>query len=116
MKLRPILVAVALAGMAGVACAAGQGNVMPAVNVHAVGISACTPPNGAMGRACDSYNAFLHANFSPEEIRALFGCQSCGIGYLAGNTARLERRYDTLLEQYLAVHAGPGGGGRVAAK
>lgn len=104
MKVHTLLVAVGLAGMAGVALAAGPGNTMPAVSVHSVSISACTPPNGATGHACDTYDAFLRANFSAEEIRSLFGCRSCEPGYLAGERTQLVNRYDALLQQYLAVH------------
>ena len=110
MKLSAITIAIMLAGLAGVASAAGQGKVMPEVNVQAAGISACTPPNDTTGHACDAYDQILRANFSRREIGMLFGASTAYPEYLTGGIDRLHKRYDVLLQQYIAaqpaVHAG----------
>lgn len=116
MKLRVLFVAVGLAGLAGVACAAGPGEVMPAVRVRAVDVSVCTPPNGAPGHACDNYDALVRANFSAEQIRDLFGCESCSLGYLTGGHERLVQRYRMLLREYVVAHSAPNAAARVASK
>ena len=116
MKLRAISLAIILAGMAGVAAAAGQNQVLPSVNVQAAGISGCTPPNDTTGHACDDYDQFLRANFSPREIGMLFGYQTPYPESLTGGTDRLHKRYEALLQQYVAAHSEVNSGASVAAK
>lgn len=116
MKLSAITIAIILASSAGAASAAGQGKVMPEVNVQAAGITACTPPNDTAGHACDGYNQFLRANFSRREIGMLFGYQTSYPESLSGGTDRLHKRYDALLQQYIAAHSAVDAGSDVAAK
>lgn len=116
MKLSAITIAIVLAGAAGIASAAGQGKVMPEINVQAAAISACTPPNGTMGHVCDAYHEFLRANFSRREIGMLFGYQTSYPESLTGGIDRLHKRYDALLQQYLAAQPAVHGGTDVASK
>ncbi|MBU6478521.1 MAG: hypothetical protein KGQ32_11385 [Xanthomonadaceae bacterium] len=116
MKLSAITIAIVLAGMAGVAAATGQNQVLPSVNVQAAGISACTPPNDTTGHACDGYNEFLRANFSRREIGMLFGASTSYPESLTGGIDRLHKRYDALLQQYVAAHSAVNAGADVAAK
>ena len=116
MKLSAITIAVVLAGVAGIASAAGQGKVMPEVNVQAAGISGCTPPNDTAGHACDAYDQFLRDNFSAREIGMLFGYQTSYPESLSGGIDRLHKRYDTLLQQYIAAQPAVHGGTDVASK
>ena len=108
MKLSAITIAIMLAGLAGVASAAGQGKVMPEVNVQAAEISGCTPPSDAP--ACTEFHRWIRANFSEREIGMLFGASTAYPEYLTGGIDRLQKRYDVLLQQYIAaqpaVHAG----------
>ena len=105
MKLSAISIAIILAGIAGVASAAGQGQVLSEINVQAAGIAACTPPNDTAGHACDAYNQMLRANFSPREIGMLFGYQTSYPENLSGGIDRLHKRYGVLLQQYIAAHS-----------
>ena len=103
MKLSAITTAVVFAGMVGIAAAADQGNSLPPISVTGAAISECTPPNDGMGHVCDSYSAFVRANFTRHEIQLLFGCSICSPEYLSGGTERLQKRYQKLLQQYLAA-------------
>lgn len=116
MKLSAISVAIILAGAAGVAFAGGQTNVMPPINVHPAGVAACAPPNGTTGHACDGYNQFLRANFTPRQIGMLFGARTSYPEYLTGGIDRLQKRYDTLLQQYVASQRASANAASVAAK
>lgn len=116
MKLSAITIAIILAGAADAAFAAGQGNVMPQVNVRAAGISACTPPNDTTGHACDAYDQFLRANFTAREIGMLFGDQTSYPESLSGGIDRLQARYQKLLQQYVAAHSAVNAGADVASK
>lgn len=116
MKLSAIYIAIVLAGVAGAAAAAGQSQELPSVNVEAAGVSACTPPNDTAGHACDDYDQFLRANFSPREIGMLFGYQTSYPESLTGDIDRLHKRYDVLLQQYIAAHSAMDAGADVASK
>jgi hypothetical protein len=116
MKLSAISIAIILAGAAGAAFAGGQADVMPAVNVQAEAVSACVPPNDTRGHACDDYDRFLRANFSSREIGMLFGYQTSYPESLTGGIDRLQRRYDVLLQQYIAAHSAVDAGADVASK
>lgn len=105
MKLSAIAIAIGLAGIVGIASASGANRIMRPVTVSSSNVSLCTPPNGSMGHACDSYDQFLHANFSQREIGMLFGYRTAYPAYLTGGFERLQQRYDKLLQQYLAAHA-----------
>lgn len=99
MKLSAISIAIVIAGIAGVASAAGQEQILPPVNVSGAGISACTAPNATTGHARDGDNQFLRANFSVREIGMLFGYQTSYAEGLTGGIDRLQRRYQDLLQQ-----------------
>ena len=114
MKLSAITIAIILAGAAGVASAAGQGQNMPGVNVQATGVAACTPPSDA--QACAEFHRWIRANFSQREIGMLFGASTAYPEYLTGGIDRLHKRYDALLQQYIAAHSAVAEGADVAAK
>lgn len=116
MKLSAISLALVLVGVAGVASAAGQGRVMPPINVQGVNGSACEPPNDTSGHACDSYDQFLRANFTQREIGMLFGARTSYPEYRTGGIDRLQRRYQVLLQQYVAAHSAANASATVAAK
>jgi hypothetical protein len=116
MKLRAISLAIVLVGMAGAAAAAGQNQVLPSVNVQAAGISGCTPPNDTTGQACDGYNQFLRANFSAREIGMLFGYQTSYPEGLTGGIDRLQHRYQTLLQEFVAAQSAANAGSDIASK
>ncbi|TAN05409.1 MAG: hypothetical protein EPN36_06400 [Rhodanobacteraceae bacterium] len=103
MKLRTISIAILLVGMTGVAVAGNSTHLMQPVTVSAAGISACTPPNGGTGHACDAYDQMLRANFTPRQLGMLFGDQTSYPEYLSGGIERLQKRYDALVQQYLAA-------------
>ena len=107
MKLSTITVAVILVATAGAAFAAGQGNVMPQVNVQAAGIAACTPPSDAP--TCAEFHRWIRANFSAREIGMLFGASTAYPEYLTGGVDRLERRYHAKLHEYLAAQQAASG-------
>ncbi|HEY7872429.1 MAG TPA: hypothetical protein VIC31_06870 [Rudaea sp.] len=114
MKLSAITIAIILAGTAGIASAAGQDKVMPRINVQAAGISACTPPSDAP--ACAEFHRWIRANFSRREIGMLFGASTAYPEYLTGGIDRLQRRYQVMLQQYVAAHSAVNAGADVAAK
>lgn len=101
---------------AGVASAAGQHRVLPQVVVSGVDVSACTPPNDNTGHACDAYDQFLRTNFTQREIGMLFGYQTSYPENLTGGIDRLQKRYSTLLQQFIAAHSAVNAGADVAAK
>lgn len=105
MKSSAMYLAVVLAGFAGAAFAGNPQQVMGSVNVSARAVAACTPPNGATGHACDAYDEFVRANFTPRQIGMLFGSRSSYPEYLTGGVDRLQHRYDTLIQQFVAAHA-----------
>lgn len=103
MKLSAISIAIVLAGIAGVASAAGQSKVMHPIVVSGAPISECLPPNGNTGHACDAFNQLVRANFTPREIGMLFGYQTSYPESLSGGVDRLEHRYQAVLQQYIAA-------------
>ena len=104
MKLRTISIAIALAGSAGAAAAAQSVATMPPVNVSGAAITQCLPPNDTPGHACDDFNQLIRANFTPREIGMLFGYQTSYPEFLTGGIDRLQRRYQAVIQQYLAAH------------
>lgn len=116
MKLSAISIVIVLASIAGVASAAGQHKVMQPITVAGVDVSACTPPNDTTGHVCDDYDQFLRANFSAREIGMLFGYQTSYPENLTGGIDRLQRRYESLLQQYVAAHSAVRAGSDVAAR
>ncbi|HJR13801.1 MAG TPA: hypothetical protein VJ833_07880 [Rhodanobacteraceae bacterium] len=103
MKLSAISIAIVLAGIAGVASAAGQSKIMQPVTVSSAGISACTPPNDTTGHACDAFNQVIRANFSRREIGMLFGASTSYPEYVTGGIDHLQRRYQAVLQEYVAA-------------
>lgn len=102
MKFRVISSAIVLAGITGIAMAGNPGQLMKTVHVSGSDISACIPPNGSTGHACDRYDQLLRGNFTPRQLGMLFGDQTSYPQYRTGGIARLQKRYDALMEQYLA--------------
>lgn len=116
MKLSTISIAIVLASVAGVATAAGNVQTLPQVSVSAQGAYRCTPPNGATGHVCDSYDAFLRANFSPRQIGMLFGNRTSYPEYRTGGIDRLQWRYQTLRQQWVAAHSAVNAAAAVAVR
>jgi hypothetical protein len=114
MKLHAITIsiAIALAGFAGIASAAGQSETLTPVEVLGPPIGQCTPPNDTTGHACDTFNQMVRANFSPREIGMLFGARTSYPEHLTGGIDRLQRRFQAVVQAYVAqqqaaTHAAP---------
>lgn len=103
MKLSTISIAIVLAGVVGVASAAGQGKSMRPIVVSGAPISECAPPNDTAGHACDAFNQLIRANFTPREIGMLFGYQTSYPESLTGGIDRVHRRYQAVLQEYVAA-------------
>lgn len=117
MNFRAISIAIVLAGLTSTAFAAGQqSRIMQSVTVTGTSVSGCTPPNDSTGHACDAYDQMLRANFSDREIGMLFGNRTSYPENLTGGIDRLQKRYDTLLQQFIAAHSAVNAGADVAAK
>ncbi|HEX5961792.1 MAG TPA: hypothetical protein VFY97_11175 [Rhodanobacteraceae bacterium] len=103
MKLSAISIAIVIAGVTGVASAAAQGQTLPLVNVTGAPIAECAPPSVTFGHACDAFNQMIRANFTPREIGMLFGAWSSYPEYLSGGIDTLQRRYQAVLQEYVAA-------------
>jgi hypothetical protein len=99
MKFHAISIAIVLAGVAGIAAA---GNTMQAVTVSGSAIAQCAPPDDTAGRACDRFHDLIRKNFTAREIGMLFGNRSSYPEFLTGGIDRLQRRYEALMQAYLA--------------
>lgn len=108
MKLSAISIAIVIAGMAGSAFAAGQDEIMPPVTVVGAPAAECAPPNDHTGHACDAFNQLVRANFTPREIGMLFGNASSYPELLTGGIERLQRRYQAVLQEYMAAQQSAG--------
>lgn len=107
MKLHAITTAIALAGFAGIAMAdkpaqTARVETMPSITVSAAAFE-CTPPNDHTGHRCDAFNDLIRANFSPRQIGMLFGHRSSYPESLTGGIDRLQRRYQLVVQQYVAA-------------
>jgi hypothetical protein len=116
MKLSTISIAIVLASVAGIASAAGQDTVMSPINVAGASVAECAPPNDHTGHACDAFNQMLRANFSPREIGMLFGARTSYPEYLTGGIDRLQRRYQVVVQEYVAAQRRAASGTDIAAK
>lgn len=103
MKLSAISAAFVLAAIVGVASAAGQNRVMHPITVSGAPVSECAPPNDTTGHACDAFNQMVRANFTPREIGMLFGNASSYPESLTGGIDRLQRRYQAVVQEYMAA-------------
>lgn len=101
MKISAISIAIVLAGVVGVASAAGQHKVMQPITVSGASVAQCTPPSG--DPACAGFHRWIRANFTEREIGMLFGASTAYPEYATGNFERLERRYHAKLHDYLAA-------------
>lgn len=113
MKCRALSIAITLAGMTGVAVAGNPGGPQPPVTPFSAGIATCTAPDDSVGHACDAFDHMIRSNFTPYEIGELFGYRSTYPNYEAARD-RLEKRYDKLLQRYLAGRHPTTNGARVA--
>lgn len=106
MKLSAISIAVIVAGVVGTA-SAGQPptETLAPVRVSAPAATACVPPTDVAGHACDAFDQMLRANFSSREIGMLFGNQTSYPENLTGGIERVQRRYQALLQEYVAQQA-----------
>lgn len=109
MKLSAISIAIVLAGIAGVASAAGQSKVMHPIVVTGAPVSECLPPNGNTGHACDGFNQLVRANFTQREIGMLFGYQTSYPESLTGGIDKLQRRYQAVVQEYVAAQQAAAG-------
>lgn len=103
MKPSAISICFVLAGVVGVASAAGQAKFMPPIIARASSVAGCTPPNDTTGHACDAFNQLIRANFSAREIGELFGASTAYPEYLTGGIDRLQRRYQAVVQEYVAA-------------
>lgn len=105
MKLRALTIttAIVLAGIAGVASAQGQSQTLPPITVRGLPIGVCTPPNDQAGHVCDAFDQLVRANFSPREIGMLFGNRTSYPEYRTGGIDRLQRRYQAVMQAYVAA-------------
>lgn len=104
MKLSTISTAIVLAGIVGVASAAGQEQVMPTVTAVGPSIVDCTPPNDTTGHACDAFNQLVRANFTHREIGMLFGRASSYPELRRGGIDRLlQRRYRVVMQEHIVA-------------
>lgn len=105
MKLNAIHVATAIvvAAAVGAASAAEPGKAMQPVTATALSPAGCLPPNDATGHACDAFNQLVRSNFTSREIGMLFGNVSSYPESLTGGIDRLQRRYQVLLQEYVAA-------------
>lgn len=111
MKFQTIALAITLAGICG-AAAAGNNTLQP-VNVSDVTVQ-CAPPDDTAGPACDAFDRLVRANFTPREIGMLFGHSTSYPEYRTGGIDRLQRRYQALMQGYLAGQAQPAAGALAA--
>ncbi|MBS0432332.1 MAG: hypothetical protein JSS21_08010 [Proteobacteria bacterium] len=99
MKLHAITIAIAMAAFAG-AAAAGNQQTMSPVYVSPADVAACTPPSDAP--ACGNFHRWIRANFSEREIGMLFGARTSYPESLTGGIDRLQKRYQALVQEYVA--------------
>lgn len=62
-----------------------------------------TPPNDTAGQACDAFDQMVRANFTPREIGMLFGYASNCPESLIGGIGHLQRRYQAVVQEYVAA-------------
>ena len=99
MKFRAISIAIVFAGIVGVAAA---GNAVQPANASGPAIAQCVPPDDTAGHACDRFHDLIRAHFTAREIGMLFGARTSYPEYLTGGIDRLQRRYEALMQAYLA--------------
>ncbi|CAM5227872.1 hypothetical protein [Rhodanobacter lindaniclasticus] len=101
MKLQMLTIAIVSSCFAAAAVARDHQPMLPSVVVTAKSIQACTPP--AYAPSCEGFHRLIRANFSDREIRMLFGHSSTFPEYLTGGIDRLHKRYDGLVQEYIAA-------------
>lgn len=106
MKLRAISIAFAIAGFAGTAAASNQNQALPPVQVSVYDVSGCAPPTDAS--ACEPFHYWVRANFSRREIGMLFGSRTSYPEYLTGGIDRLQKRYQVLVQEFVAARSAAG--------
>lgn len=99
----PISIAVAIAGICGVASAAQQSETLPPITVQGLPVGTCVPPNGHTRHECDAFNQLVRANFSAREIGMLFGNRTSYPESRTGGIDRLQRRYQAVMQAYVAA-------------
>ena len=114
MKFHATAIAIALAGITGMAAAASGSSTLSPLAVSGAAIAQCVPPDDAAGSACERFDEMVRANFTAREIGMLFGNRTSYPEYRTGGIDRLQRRYNTLLQAWLAAQ--PGQAGALAAK
>ncbi len=103
MKPSAISIAIVLAGSAMAAAAGQPRRAMQPVTVSAAWIAGCEPPNDTTGHNCDEFNQMVRAHFSRREIGMLFGARTSYPENLTGGIDHLQRRYQVLAQEYMAV-------------
>ena len=101
MKLSAI--AIAFAGFAGTVTAGQPNQTLSPVTVSSEVLARCMPPNDTTGHACDAFDQMIRANFSQREIGMLFGASTAYPEYLTGGIDRLQRRYQAVVQDYVAA-------------
>lgn len=120
MKLSAISIAIVLAGIAGVASAAGQIKALPQVKVPGMPVVAgCSPTLHPASPACRALRAAILARYPAWQLSVIYGATTPNQVYIdTGARKRLVQDYDRFLQQYdrdyMAAHAQFGA--RVAGK
>ena len=114
MKLRTIIITIALAGFADAAAAGRAVRTLQPVIVSGAAIAQCVPPNGHPGQARDRFKQLVHANCSAREIGMLVDAWTPYPESLSGGIERQQKRHQTMLREYLAAQYAAGG--HIAAK
>jgi hypothetical protein len=105
MKLHAIPLAIILAGFAGAAVAGNQ-QALAEIDVSASASLICEPPSDVA--ACENFHRWIRANFSEREIGMLFGARTSYPEHRTGGIERLQKRYQTLVQEYVAARAAAG--------
>lgn len=120
MKLSAISIAIVIAGIAGVASAAGQVKALPQVKVSGTPVVAgCSPALHPNSPACRALRAAVLARYPAWQLGVIYGATTPNQVYIdTGARKRLVSDYERFLQRYdrdyMATHAQIGA--RVAGK
>lgn len=105
MKLRAIsiLFSLGVVGVCGASFAAEPSEMLPSLTVHGAPVNACVPPNDQAGNACTTFDQLVRANFTSHEIGMLFGYRTSYPEYRTGGIDRLQRRYQAVMQAWVAA-------------
>ncbi|MBS0380949.1 MAG: hypothetical protein JSR56_00835 [Proteobacteria bacterium] len=111
MKFSAISIAIVLAGIAGVASAAGQVKVFPQIKVSGAPVVAgCSPSVHPNSQACRALREAILAHYSAWQLSVIYGTTTPHLAYInTGARDRLVSDYGHFLQQYdrdyMATHS-----------